>query len=806
MTDTDTDPDLAFETLIYTDCRPGEGLQGTAGLQFQARSPGADREAMSVVQRNLLYEPPSSWMRAKRAVADYPPSFAHVYDGLYATAAGVYRGREANGGREGNQLTHGIITRNPAAYGLIRPAQLFGAPFWTVEPATSTTCEPVADGWEPGPFDAEEAQEFVLAAARGADRLRALVSVLDRVGEAGARRVLFIAEDPAAVLCWITAATLLMPQERALRIGLKVFTTNPAYAAQPVVAVHPAWESTSATVANDSGYAVFDLVTGDWSTLDPSPEADQRVRMFCEHDPYDVVDLIEIAGGTGERPADALELGRAMVLPDSELTERTANLAVEWLRKTEPTRLAAHRGDLVNQLTAAVERWPLGVLRSLDEVARAGQVPAGHVPAVRLALVRAEIENALREHTVVDTMLPPLAAGVWQDEHRRAGVDLVVEALSREVPAAAVDAVLRVAKRFDLAVPPEEIPKATWALIGDWADHPHRGYEVERWPGGPELERMLFEELAARVVAGQSDRIGDDWWERLIGRDEDAVGQELHRAVVGAAMVYAPDEQCHSLIRRSLAGLPADATTSKVDQSVEALWHRRYPSFAEFGLLCEVLPAGPVLSDQLFTLLVRRLRTEPMSREALDLAHDLVRRGLFRPDESVRRLLDGDANLETVCAGLSAVVEDAECGRYARMVRGAAPGLVELWASRLVAGLLEVPEPVLVPTLLEALPRKTVLVYLEHLCDAVRESGRPPQVVALFYLSMHPRQDVKVRGVLRSELVDWIARSPERRLKPVRRAVAEVDRDWPRFWATYESFAQDRSRWRLPRWRRGDDS
>src|SRR5262249_59335242 len=48
-----------FETLIYTDCRPGEGLQGVAGLQVQARSADSAAAAEPLVQRYLLYEPPA---------------------------------------------------------------------------------------------------------------------------------------------------------------------------------------------------------------------------------------------------------------------------------------------------------------------------------------------------------------------------------------------------------------------------------------------------------------------------------------------------------------------------------------------------------------------------------------------------------------------------------------------------------------------------------------------------------------------------------------------------------------------------
>jgi hypothetical protein len=787
---------VAFETLIYTDCRPGQGLQGTAGLQFQARSPGADRAAMSVVQRNLLYEPPPAWMRQRRPVSDYPPSFAHIHDGVYATAAGVYRGRETNGGREGNQLTHGIVTADPAAYGLVRPAQLFGAPFWTAEPAGTTSCQPVADGWEPGPFDAEAAQEFVLAEPRGADRLRALVSALDRAGEADAPRVLFIAEDPAAVLRWIVAATLLIPQQRALAIGLKVFTTNPAYAAQPVVAVHPDWESTSATVDNDSGYAVFDLVGGGWSAVEPSPAADQRVRMFCEHDPYDVVDLVEVASGTGEAPLDALELGRAMVIPDSALTERTANLAVEWLRKTDPARLAAHRGDLVDQLTAAVERWPLRILRSLDEVSLRGQVPADHVPAVRLALIRAELENAVRDHAVVDSPLAPLAAGVWQDQHQRTAEDAVVETLSRELPAPAIDAVLRVAGRFDLAVRTDEVSKAAWMLVTDWTDHPDRWYRADRWPCGPDLERMLFDELDARAGSGQEVQVGDDWWERLV-RHEGTLGPALRQAIIAAAMVHAPDGERHRLVRDTIGRVTAvPGAGPAVPKVVEALWRRRPPSVAELGLLCELLPQGPVLPGRMFEPLRQQLLYErPLSRDALVLAHDLVACELFAPAAPERRLLDADRQLKQVCSGLSGVVEAAEFPQYVSAVRRADPRLVTLWSDRLADALLQVAEPPWVPPMLDVLPPKAVRLYVERLAEAVRRSARPAPVVVAFYLTEQPGQAPNIRSYLEEYVLDWISRSSGRRQKPVRAAVEELGKAWSDRWAEFEEQAKGR-RWR----------
>ena len=51
--------------LYYTDCLPGQGLTGRPGFGFQAATPGPATEAMHVVQRSALYEPPAAWMRER---------------------------------------------------------------------------------------------------------------------------------------------------------------------------------------------------------------------------------------------------------------------------------------------------------------------------------------------------------------------------------------------------------------------------------------------------------------------------------------------------------------------------------------------------------------------------------------------------------------------------------------------------------------------------------------------------------------------------------------------------------------------
>ena len=128
-----------FGAAIYTNCAPGEGLEAVGGMQFQSSSAGVDRETLAVIRRHVIYELPEQLIQEEQPVEEFPPSFAHVHDRVFATAAGVYVGREADGSRQGNHLTHAVVTDDPRAYRSVRPAQLFHAPFWRTEPAPRRT-------------------------------------------------------------------------------------------------------------------------------------------------------------------------------------------------------------------------------------------------------------------------------------------------------------------------------------------------------------------------------------------------------------------------------------------------------------------------------------------------------------------------------------------------------------------------------------------------------------------------------------------------------------------------------------------
>jgi len=784
---------IAFDTLIYTDCRPGQGLQGSAGLQFQARSPGADKAAMAVVQRSLLYEAPTRWMRERRPVSDYPLSFAHAWDGVYATAAGVYLGKEANGSREGNQLTHSIVARTGDAYGLVRPAQLFGAPFWTHEPAESTTSAPILDGWSPGPFDAFAARDLVENEPHGPELAITLVSAFERIGGDDERRVLFIAKDPQRVLHWIAAATLLLPQRKALAIGFKVFTTNPAYATQPVVAIHPEWDSNSVSVESDAGYIVVDLLEGRFSAVEPSPTARRLVALLRDEDPYDVVDVVEVAAASEQPPQEALELGMAMVLPHHRLTTPNAQIAVSWLRRTSPQLLATHRGALVDQLTTTPEQWPQHILLELDEISRSGQVPPDRVGSVRLSLIRAEVDTARRTERPTGLTLPPLPPDVWQP-HRRAAEEIVADALTDGVTTGAFDAILRVAYRFGLTVRLNDLRDTAHAFVVDWASRPERNYPARSWPCGEELEHALRDELIRRVESGQAEAVGDAWWRRFIGTLE-SIHTPLDEAVVSAAMLHSSTQDREGLIRTWLIAARDRGSNpeSALHRVVEILWARIPPTNRELRLLCEIVPTGLPLDRHVYKRLVDELNDGalPLSRDLLDLAKLLIEHGIFQPSatEPVHLLLTHDAALEKVCEKFLETPEDEAFDRLVADLEAAGDRSKLVWQTHLVDKLIRVNRTRRIPAALGAFPRAARESYLTRLSAAIHRPGDPIHALAAFRL-VHdaPWLDQPDRDELQLRLRDWMARS-ERRRKHATEQVDAWGKPWPDRWAKHLSEA-----------------
>jgi hypothetical protein len=655
-----TDP--AFRSLYYTDCRPGEGLRGGAGFQFQAISAGVDHETMTLVQRSSLYEAPVSWMRQGRPVADYPPSLSHVYDGVYVTARGVYLGAEANGVREGNQFTHAVATTDPLPYGQTRPAQLWGARWWVEEPAPSTQCAPVDAEPEPGPWSVDAIRDWVVGRPDGEAWLTALVSAFDRLGLPDAKRVLFIGEDPDDILGWIAAGTLLLPQQRALGVTFRVFATNPRYSQQDVLALHPDWAGPFA--AHNGEYVVFNIAEGVHSPVEPTSAAAHWVPRFLRKDPYDVMDAVELAhqsSRSGSAGAADRLAASAIVLGERP-SEAEAAILASWL--ADGPHLSTE--DVVDPVAGVVvaASTDLAVLRRID-AALAHRTDSALSGSTRLSLLRAEVRAVVSGPVGTDRPAPP--ARQWPDDEA-AAASTIVEGAANRVDPERMDALLRLARDFGVMPGIGAFRDGAHRFARWWADNPQARVEPATWPVPGPLVDQLRDELQARLSQGGQTgliaaNVHSTWWRLL----RDSVVDPISGldALVTAA-VFANDDSARThLLADVLARVPGLGPQAG-ERAWPALFAFAEPTLAELRRFLEVSPLSPTVLTGTHRVLSRAEVTAPML-DLLALTSDHA--GAPKQDE-LRALHAGDRRLRIWLATLGPSTVGSKPGHLLRGIAG----------------------------------------------------------------------------------------------------------------------------------------
>ncbi|KDN22112.1 GTPase-associated protein 1-related protein [Amycolatopsis rifamycinica] len=630
-----------FGSLYYTDCVPGQGTRGGAGFQFQAVSPGIAHDTMSLVQRTCLYEPPVAWMREQRDVAEYPPSLTHVFDeGVYVTARGRYLGAEANGAREGNQFTHAVVTTDPEAYGLTRPAQLWDAPWWAESPAPTTECDPLPADPAPGPWGLDAVREWVLGRPGGEEWLLAVHSALDRLHTPEGRRVLFVSDDASAVLGWLAAGTVLLAQARALRVGFRVFAANPRQSRHDVLAVHDDWAGPLANPERDHGFLVFNLTTGRHSAVEPTEGARLWVPRFLRQDPYDVVDAIELAqrfAGDRDRP-DAVD-------------RRVAALAVLG----EPVEHPVHAAELVGWLGGRAATQPEEVVQPIAEAAlRAGldlRALRGLHEAVRRHGIGPELARV--ERAVFAAELAALTGAPISARPDATKAELAARAADAVAPER-LDDVLLLATRFDAAPRIAEFPAGAHRFARWWADHPDAPVRPERWSCGGDVVDLVRDELTARLAGPDAGKcraaIGEHWWRRLLPAATDPTA-DLDAAVTAAAVASGGRDVRRETITEVLVRTSALPAEHRGEWAWHALFTESAPTAEELTALLRTLPAGPMpgpLEDVVAAVLDQLVGERPTAAE-LDVLAEVSGRsalpgrsrlaGLSQEDAGVRRWL-----------------------------------------------------------------------------------------------------------------------------------------------------------------------
>lgn len=515
-----------FGSLYYTDCRPGQGLLGGAGFQFQATSVSVASDVRELVARTVLYEPPSVWMRERRPVEQYPRSLAHIADGdRYVTAAGHYLGTEAGGMREGNQFTHAIVTDDLASYGLARPAQLWGASWWADQPAPTTVCDPVSAEPPPGPWHAQAVRDRITEHPHAERGLVALLSALHGLSDPDRIRILIVSDDAETAAVWIAAATLLLPRKDALSIGFKVYATNPHYSPHQILAVHPDW---AGPLTTSGGFAVFDLVENRHASITPIDSAKFWVPRFLERDPFDVVDAVEFAGVHGRAAAQnhsesqrhsesAADRLAAVAVAAGERATTTAHAAMlaDWLVAVplETAQLSAEA--VVDAVVAGVHDAPS--LRTLDSAVHGREIPA-LAAAVRRALAEAEVHETYRSPGQHGTDQAALAPAEGSPADRAPVVGVIERGLASAGPEQ-LPSLLALANRFHVTPQIASFLDSAQAFVRWWADNPDSAIDPSGWCSGAELVDLLRDELTLRLRDSRRPdtelAIYAHWWRLL---------------------------------------------------------------------------------------------------------------------------------------------------------------------------------------------------------------------------------------------------------------------------------------------------
>lgn len=619
-----------LESLVYTECGPGESLSGEGGFGFQAASPSAGAAVRDLVANHLLHE-------ADPLQSVPSESLAHIAgDGWFATAKGTYLG--PTGGGDANHLTHTVASMDPAAYSEVRPAQLIGSGFWLTEPVPPGPTEPIGPNWSPG-LPAQVVVDFIEQQDHGTEWLTALHSILS--DEQDLRRITFIGDDLRLVCSWIAAVTLLLPQSRALGIGFKLPVLDPlARSAHRIVSVTEETAPEGLSAADPYGMHVFDLRTHEHSLIYIDPASQGWVSLLERHGPGRLAEAVEFAASSDLPPSPAVSLAAACIFGEQP-PRRDAGKVANWLVYGSDERFAQYGRTLTKMLLEYPDP-PYDLLVALDDLCTMGRLP-GCGADIRLALLEHERRDVTEVGIYRPDRLDEVPADEWNDEHHAKAVRLLTETLNSVHPDR-FHLVLRLADRFKMATPGWD-PATVTRFIAWWADHPHLSPDPSGGPGGAALRERLHAVLRHKCEADDIDanRIGREWSERVwLWFDAPDLDDALYCASLSYMMAGGADADRLELVSRHLD----HAAESDLDWVSRVLWRRCAPNAAELDLLAERLPAGARVDQELFTMLCEELlhpqaRLQPVR---MNTAAKLIQKELL-DNSDVALLVSHDATL-----------------------------------------------------------------------------------------------------------------------------------------------------------------
>lgn len=552
-----------FERLLYTDCASGQGRGSGNGFQVQAESSGVEPDLERLAVDKLLYAIQERWIN-QLPVEAFPPGFAHAATAQgYGTGQSLYLGKEVMGGRMGNHLADCLLTRNAESYGIIRPAQLYGAAFWRRTPWEGTVCPRFEDFLEPGPLDTDTVAEWLRAEPQFTVGVKRLASFLETPG---ARSAAILADDPQQALMWIAASTMLIPSRRALGISFKVFSAQPQRSDHRICGFPKELFGDNAA-ARFSGWFLLDASTGSCSEHPVLPGVSEWVDLLAgTSDPYEVIEAIELedelAPSSDGSERDLHTQRTAWSLALSDASGRSASLA-RWLRMAPEAVLGSHGAkvvDLILDDANADITNPADLWRWIDAKRRERLLPTDGA-RIRPLLLQAEITEARSGQLPPEAILDPVAVSAAM---RADATSLLGSVLLVESEPVVVNALLRVARRHGVELPWPSLRQRIHEFLVSWIAHPGPELDPDLWPLDEPLVDLIHQELSyalRRSPAASFERVFRKVW-RLLESGSQDLTDPLTVQVLAARMADAPAERRLDMLfeaLRSAQGSPARA-------------------------------------------------------------------------------------------------------------------------------------------------------------------------------------------------------------------------------------------------------
>lgn len=785
---------MAFSSLLYTECPPDRSVHGREGLQFQAESPDATPEMEQAVIAHLLYRPSRKLMAADTPVDAHPLSFAYqrVRDHYYL-GVGRYAGRDTHG-REGNQLTHCLVTADSDDIRPARPAQLFGSGAWLTVSAESTRLPSVtaplhvAELYQPGSLHA-------MARARpGIETfLPKLLTAFEEAAGTHRKKLVVSATDVEVAIRWIALGGLFLEPADALSLSFRVFTESPLADDLSIAVFHPELTRSAPSIQTLppalNGVDLDSLLT---SAITASPSATVYARWFLEYDAFDALEAIEL----GRRwqphlasPAVSTAIAGIVCLDrrvEPDLTAATIAEALTAVCAHEPDDMDEYGGalaDAVLTIPPAATDDPATLHRAAVALRRADHHDAAE--ALTLALLEGtrnypdtygvRWSEATHEPRPGDT-----ARARWMiAETRQRAVRLLSETLDA-AHENSLGPLFTLIPGLGLGLRFESVRAPGLRLARHWATYPDAVSEEARIAFYAEIEALVWKELESRirdrdvtvrraVAAGRWDRL------RASAGSYDA-SSPVTAALTAAAVAAAPHPQRLAVLHEYLTTATAPDWSlffghGAPDPELLGVWLSAVPSALRDPAFADVVVAA--INDELAhhrscVLLdrVERVYDVPRALTAIVAEH-------IRAKEVLRTLDRHQLDIPNPALDDLITVDRRFQDFY---VHNIAKGLV--WQSDLVG----------VRRYLSVTRAHHLQTYFSHITTAHLRDDLPEFAHQLLYVCLSEDTLAWMRVPMEEAFVQWIRQSGNK--KRALDAARHIDRSSQAMW---NSFVEDAS-------------